>query len=663
MPHTGGTDADRGSGVSLASLITRSWAAAVCLVACCIAINVASFELQRATFGPRVDHLSDARTALAESLVARRAERRDLGLASSARSGTYAASAGAEAAVASSDEKYVTLLAAGDGAIARTVAETVSSAGAWSTSASGAAGRGGRPGFAGRSAAPGSSQPAAPSFARYRELETRLAGQLSAAIDAVRARRGTVTAAAAAIEAALVLLFGAGALWQLRRMRRAVVQPVNQLLGAIDDIARGVAPRQIGVTALAELVQLQVGLGHMAESREAAASQLRTTEEQLHRIMETASEAYICTDANGSVLRWNGEAVQLLGWTAEEALGEPIRRLILSGSLRDDFERCVRMSAEGRPRRRIDAVVKHRDGSDVEVEATLWTTEHRGKTLFNAFLHDVSRRRQAERDLRLAYERQREAADRLREVDKIRNEFVYTVSHELRTPLTSIIGYIDMLSDGSAGPLSDDQAQLVAVAERNSRRLLRLIEDLLALSRIEEGNLRIDMRPCSLNQVVESAREAIAPSLDARHIEVRLELDPLDTNADLDARQIERVLVNLLSNAVKFTADGGSISLRTAPGAAGMELTVADTGIGIPLEEQRDLFQPFFRSSTARASAVQGTGLGLSIVKSIVNAHRGTVALESTPGVGTTVKVCLPYSERGSATDSEPEERLQEEVA
>ena len=378
--------------------------------------------------------------------------------------------------------------------------------------------------------------------------------------------------------------------------------------------------------------------------------------------MDTASEAYICADDSGTVLRWNGEAARLLGWTAKEALGRSIDSLILSEELRSGFSGYVPISAYGWERRRIEAVVKRRDGHGVEVEATLWATEHRGKTLFNAFLHDVSRRRQADRDLRQAYERELEAADRLREVDKIRSEFVYTVSHELRTPLTSIIGYIDMLGDGSVGPLSEDQSQLVEVVERNSRRLLRLIEDLLALSKIEQGSFRINTQTCSLNRVVESAREAVAAALSARHVEMQFELDPQDAKADLDPDQIERVVVNLLSNAVKFTPDGGSITVRTARGAAGIELTVDDTGTGIPLEDQAKLFEPFFRSSTASLSAVPGTGLGLSIVKSIVNAHRGTVALTSTPGVGTTVTVCLPYNQ-GSATDSEPEKQLQEEAA
>ncbi len=661
MLYTGGTEADRGSGVSLARLVTRSWAAAVCLVACCIAINVTSFELQRATFGTAVDHLSNARAALERSLAARQAENRYLRLASATGSQRYVGAAEAEAAVAASDELDVQSLTAGKPGVSSSVATVAAAAGSWSTwaipqPALGTTGPTGTPAFP--SVAASTSR-----FDHYKALESSLADMLSSRVNGILKRQSMLTATAAVAEAVLVLLFAAGAWWQLGRMRRAVVHPVDQLLDAMDDVAKGLAPRAIGPGSLTELIRLRAGLGGMAQSRDDALSHLGSAEQQLRQIMETATEAFICTDRSGTVLRWNGEAERLLGWPPEQAIGASLASLVLPEDLRDGYERCLRSCETGDAREPVEAVLRHRDGRDVEIEATLWVTEHADQKLFNAFVHDVSRKRQAERSLRTAYERQLEAADRLREVDKIRSEFVYTVSHELRTPLTSIIGYIDMLTDGSVGPLAEDQAHLLGVAERNSRRLLRLIEDLLALSKIEQGSFRVNTVPSSLNRVVENATDSIGPSLDARRIDIRLELDASDTPADIDCHQIERVLVNLLSNSVKFTPDGGSIRIRTFPAAAGMVVSVADTGMGIPIEEQPNLFTPFFRSYSARTGAIQGTGLGLSIVKSIVTAHRGTVSIDSAPGSGTTVTVCLPYGNIGSATDSEPETRLQEEAA
>jgi signal transduction histidine kinase len=219
---------------------------------------------------------------------------------------------------------------------------------------------------------------------------------------------------------------------------------------------------------------------------------------------------------------------------------------------------------------------------------------------------------------------------------------VATVSHELRTPLTSMIGYLELLDDGAVGELTSDQRQLASRVHRNGRRLLLLVEDLLLLSQIEARQMSMAPVETDLRDTARAAREALAPQLATRFLDVvvRLPDEPVVHEADPD--QVERLLLNLLGNAVKFTPDGGRVELVVTDRADSVEIVVLDTGMGIPTDEQDQLFNRFFRSSTAMAQAIQGTGLGLTIVRSIVDLHAGHISVSSSEGLGTTVSVSLP---------------------
>ncbi|MGH2779161.1 MAG: PAS domain-containing sensor histidine kinase [Actinomycetota bacterium] len=241
-----------------------------------------------------------------------------------------------------------------------------------------------------------------------------------------------------------------------------------------------------------------------------------------------------------------------------------------------------------------------------------------------------------------SYLQEQEMVRKLRELDQAKSDFVSSVSHELRTPLTSITGYLEMLVDGDAGPLSSDQLDLLEVVDRNSQRLLMLIEDLLTLSRIESGRLGMAREPVDTLTLISGVEKAVLPLLSGRSLAFDVDV-PADLGSVVgDFSQLERVLLNLLTNAIKFTPDGGRISLVGRAFDGAISLSVADTGIGIPEDEQHKLFTRFFRSSSAQQRAIQGTGLGLAIVKSIVEQHGGSIEVESTPDVGTTLTVELP---------------------
>jgi signal transduction histidine kinase len=255
---------------------------------------------------------------------------------------------------------------------------------------------------------------------------------------------------------------------------------------------------------------------------------------------------------------------------------------------------------------------------------------------------DIHRREVVEADLR-------STQVALEIADRARSEFVSTVSHELRTPLTSIQGYSEMLTDGEAGALTPPQQRMVDVVERNARRLLALVEDLLSLSSIRAGTLRLERKRVDVAEVVDGALDALAPTMASRELTFEVAVEPEVGSVIGDRGQLERVLLNLLSNALKYTPDGGRIGLEVMTAGSRARLVVSDSGIGIPFEEQHELFEPFFRSSTATDAAIQGTGLGLVIVRSVVEAHGGEVELRSAPGAGTTVTVWLPLALRERA--------------
>lgn len=247
------------------------------------------------------------------------------------------------------------------------------------------------------------------------------------------------------------------------------------------------------------------------------------------------------------------------------------------------------------------------------------------------------------------FEREREMVGQLRQLDEAKNDFVSTVSHELRTPLTSIVGYVEMLRDDEA--VTDAQDRMLTVIERNSDRLLALIDDLLTLSKLQSGAFELRSDPVEVAPLVEAAVQSVEPILTGRAVDLDVAVPEGVPRVAGDARQLERVLLNLLTNAVKFTPDGGRVELvvsRAQPPAASDDLvtfSVRDTGIGIPEEEQDRLFTRFFRSSSAQAAAIQGTGLGLVIVKSIVDRHHGSVSVASTPGEGTTIEFTVPVAQ------------------
>ena len=375
-----------------------------------------------------------------------------------------------------------------------------------------------------------------------------------------------------------------------------------------------------------------------------------------HLMQAAISTALIGIGPDGRITVANTGARHLLGYDEHELVGSPFHRIL-------DHAELAERTGAGDPGQALALLL-------AEVQVTgesgtgdwTWVSKSGRRSIVSMSLsgaedssavnvgflcvgRDVTEQRHGQELLVSALEKEREVVERLRALDEAKIEFVSTVSHELRTPVTSIVGYTEMLLDGSIVDPQPEQQSMLGTIARNGQRLIVLCNDLLVLSGLDRGSTQWEREVLDLGRTVRTAEDSLTPLLADRRLDVRFDVAPHPVPVTGAPVQLERALMNLISNAVKFTRDGGSVSCRLDTDGSHAVLEVGDTGIGIPLDEQGELFTKFFRSSTAQKLAIQGTGLGLSIVDAIVRAHDGEVTIASDPGRGTTVTVRIPLAQ------------------
>jgi PAS domain S-box-containing protein len=285
--------------------------------------------------------------------------------------------------------------------------------------------------------------------------------------------------------------------------------------------------------------------------------------------------------------------------------------------------------ADGRVLER-DYVPVHVDG---EIRGHLW------------IFRDVSEQAQTEAVWEQLLETQWEENRKLVELDEAKSAFLAEISHELRTPLTSILSFTELLGDGLGRDRLEEQREFLDVISRNASRLIRLVDDLVLLDRIETGKIGIEWGSFDVPSLVTASVSSFTPTADRRGISLETEIGEGPPLCG-DAHRVAQVLDVLLSNAVKFTPDGGRIFVTARPVGRAWQLEVTDSGIGVPAAERESLFERFYRASNARAARVPGSGLGLSIARAIAELHGGSIELGDAEQRGTVVTVRLPIGDR-----------------
>jgi len=377
----------------------------------------------------------------------------------------------------------------------------------------------------------------------------------------------------------------------------------------------------------------------------------KSAEEAMRRqaaLIEASHDAIIVREVDGRIVQWNAGAQEIYGWSAAEAVGQNSHQLfqtVFPGSLED-------LQAEIASRGRWDGELLHtrRDGTRITVETRhilIGRTDAQPGYVLE-INRDISARKEAQAAVNALNSKlasaNKELELRNREVERanqLKSEFLASMSHELRTPLNAIIGFSDLLSEQTAGPLVPKQLRFVNHIQQGARHLLALINDILDLSKVEAGRLELNRENVSVPVVLAEVLTSIRPAAAAKNIVVQSSIGT-EVMVFADRVRFKQILVNLLSNAVKFTPENGRIWVEAGERRGRLTVSVSDTGLGIPLEEQEAIFDAFHQAGATTKGVKEGTGLGLAITKRLVEEHGGRIWVESEPGKGARLSFTMP---------------------
>lgn len=378
----------------------------------------------------------------------------------------------------------------------------------------------------------------------------------------------------------------------------------------------------------------------------------------LTAIIESADDAIISKNLDGTITSWNKGAERIFGYTADEVVGKSVTMLIPADHLDEEPAILSRLRA-GERIEHYETVRVTKDGRFVDISLTVSPIKGPNGQIVGAskVARDVTDQHQARKALNAAYEEakcarseaEQAAAEKERlyiqaeESSRLKEEFLATISHELRTPLSAILGWTRMLRLGQLS--GEDETKALDTIERNARAQAQLIDDLLDVSRIVTGKLRMDVRPADPNSFIDAAVEAVRPAAEAKGVRVQKVMDTGAVTIPGDPVRLQQVVWNLLSNAIKFTPRGGRVQIRSERVNSHLEIVVSDTGQGISPDFLPHVFDRFRQADQKTSRQHGGMGLGLSIVRHLVELHGGTVrAASEGVGHGATFTVMLPIA-------------------
>lgn len=451
-----------------------------------------------------------------------------------------------------------------------------------------------------------------------RELNQSAMVEASARAESVGRRAIVWTLALGSVIAVAGLLISA-------LLSRRLVQPLVALSAAAEQIAKGRYDVELPAISGDEIGQLAdrfgVMAGKLAEFHELNVGEIVAEKRRSDAIIRSINDGIVVLDDEFRVVSINPKAEQILSVDRVAVTRRPVADLLNDDVL---FNRIRDVAMSGRARRAgaEDLVLSIPRGEEMyhyELDITEVRAEGRGSLGFVLAIEDITK---------------------FRELDRLKTEFVATVSHELRTPLTSMAMSIDLLHESVGGSLEQRDREMLDVAREDVQRMRALVNELLDLSRVESRQLAIEAEEVEAAPLVERILATFRPQAEKAGIELAAEL-PADLPAmRADSTKIGWVLANLVSNALRHTPQGGHILIAADAVRDFVQLSVSDDGVGIPFEMQARIFGKFVQVPGERASG--GTGLGLAIAKGIVNAHGGTIWVDSTPGQGSTFTCLVP---------------------
>lgn len=405
-----------------------------------------------------------------------------------------------------------------------------------------------------------------------------------------------------------VLLVGwTFSLWMSGRMRRLTVAALRQM--------RGDLSQKILIDSEDELRTLADSMNHMGSVLKQRIHETEEKKVQLAAVLENMAEGVLALDSDGTLVVINGAAEIMLGIQRENVLGKSLMESVFNHHLSDLLSEARRMGG------RASGEVEIRRPAARLLKVNAVTIPGGGASIEGLLvLHDVSN---------------------IRRLERLRRDFVANVSHELKTPITSIKGFIETLLSGALSQREQSE-KFLRMMEEDTQRLIRLVDDILELSKIESGEILLKKENCDLSREVEKVIEKLKRLADEQGITLESQI-PADCPGVLaDRDKLAQLFLNLADNAIKFSLLGGKVLFSARQENSMIQISVSDTGRGIPAQSISRVFERFYRVDTGRSRDQGGTGLGLAIVKHLVEAHGGTVGCESELGKGSTFFFTLP---------------------
>ena len=394
-----------------------------------------------------------------------------------------------------------------------------------------------------------------------------------------------------------------------------ITKPLKEISWVAQNIARGDFSKRVYIETRDEIGALSRAINYMSEQLKARIDDIVANRSRLEAVLLSMFEGVMVVDAGGRILLMNNTLRELFGLTEDPAGRRPIEA-IRSLEIQDICDSALSLK-NGVESREVSVITPNEKILSVHATPVIHDKKAEGAVLV---FYDITE---------------------LRRLENIRKDFVANVSHELRTPISNIKGYAETLIDGAIED-RENARDFVNIIHHDADRLAKLIDDLLELARIESGRMPLQLKAQPVALLIERMVNAMHKQADARSVMLSADIPKGLPDVMIDENRIAQVLLNLIDNAIKYTQPDGRVTLRAFDKGGYIEVSVIDTGAGIPENDIPRIFERFYTVDKARSRELGGTGLGLSIVKHIVQAHKGDVHVQSIVGAGSTFSFTLP---------------------